>query len=74
VLEVLEGTALRLGHLDYLDFTSRRPGTDSSDLTAHQIDVATRVLRRPMASRAILADEVGLGKTIEADRQGAVPC
>jgi SNF2 family DNA or RNA helicase len=32
----------------------------------HQIDVATRVLRRPMAGRAILADEVGLGKTIEA--------
>lgn len=72
---MLEGTALRLGHLDYLDFTSRRPGTNSSDLTAHQIDVATRVLRRPMAGRAILlADEVGLGKTIEADRQGAVPC
>ena len=32
----------------------------------HQIDVAQRVLRRPMSGRAILADEVGLGKTIEA--------
>ena len=32
----------------------------------HQIDVALRVLRRPMLGRAILADEVGLGKTIEA--------
>jgi len=32
----------------------------------HQIDVAQRVLRRPLAGRAILADEVGLGKTIEA--------
>ena len=32
----------------------------------HQIDVALRVLRRPMCGRAILADEVGLGKTIEA--------
>ena len=32
----------------------------------HQIDVARRVLRRPMSGRAILADEVGLGKTIEA--------
>ena len=32
----------------------------------HQIDVAMRVLRRPMCGRAILADEVGLGKTIEA--------
>jgi len=32
----------------------------------HQIDVALRVLRPPMRGRAILADEVGLGKTIEA--------
>jgi SNF2 family DNA or RNA helicase len=32
----------------------------------HQIDVALRVLRPPMGGRAILADEVGLGKTIEA--------
>ena len=32
----------------------------------HQVDVALRVLRRPMGGRAILADEVGLGKTIEA--------
>lgn len=32
----------------------------------HQIDVALRVLRSPMNGRAILADEVGLGKTIEA--------
>jgi SNF2 family DNA or RNA helicase len=32
----------------------------------HQLDVALRVLRRPMGGRAILADEVGLGKTIEA--------
>src|SRR5260370_5452034 len=31
----------------------------------HQIDVAQRVLR-DMGGRAILADEVGLGKTIEA--------
>jgi SNF2 family DNA or RNA helicase len=32
----------------------------------HQIDVAMRVLRAPMRGRAVLADEVGLGKTIEA--------
>ena len=32
----------------------------------HQIDVALRVLRQPMGGRAILADEFGLGKTIEA--------
>src|SRR5215208_3462935 len=31
----------------------------------HQIDVALRVLRQ-MGGRALLADEVGLGKTIEA--------
>src|SRR5438034_4669721 len=31
----------------------------------HQIDVAQRVLRQ-MAGRAVLADEVGIGKTIEA--------
>lgn len=32
----------------------------------HQIAVARQVLNRPMSGRAILADEVGLGKTIEA--------
>jgi len=32
----------------------------------HQVDVALRALRPPMGGRAILADEVGLGKTIEA--------
>jgi SNF2 family DNA or RNA helicase len=32
----------------------------------HQIRVAQQVLQPPMSGRAILADEVGLGKTIEA--------
>jgi SNF2 family DNA or RNA helicase len=32
----------------------------------HQIKVAEQVLSRPMVGRALLADEVGLGKTIEA--------
>lgn len=32
----------------------------------HQIRVAQQVLKQPMNGRAILADEVGLGKTIEA--------
>ncbi|MEO7998542.1 MAG: SNF2-related protein, partial [Gemmatimonadaceae bacterium] len=32
----------------------------------HQIRVAQQVLQAPMHGRAILADEVGLGKTIEA--------
>lgn len=30
----------------------------------HQIKVAEQVLSRPMLGRAILADEVGLGKTL----------
>jgi SNF2 family DNA or RNA helicase len=50
-----------------------RPGFDSFmclprlrfEPFAHQLDAAARVLRQ-MQGRAILADEVGLGKTIEA--------
>src|SRR2546429_9403737 len=37
----------------------------------HQIDVAQRVLR-DMGGRAILADEVGLGKTIERSEERRV--
>lgn len=36
------------------------------DELPHQIRVAQQVLQPPMSGRAILADEVGLGKTIEA--------
>jgi SNF2 family DNA or RNA helicase len=36
------------------------------DELPHQIRVAFQVLQPPMSGRAILADEVGLGKTIEA--------
>lgn len=36
------------------------------ELTPHQIDAAVFALRNPAADGAILADEVGLGKTIEA--------
>src|SRR5437879_9737924 len=39
--------------------------TNAIKALPHQIDVAQRVLRH-MSGRAILADEVGLGKTIEA--------
>lgn len=36
------------------------------DHMEHQEATAIRVLKRPMQGRAVLADEVGLGKTIEA--------
>jgi SNF2 family DNA or RNA helicase len=36
------------------------------DLTPHQVDAALFAFRSPFSKGAILADEVGLGKTIEA--------
>ena len=36
------------------------------DLTPHQIDAALFAFKSPLSKSAILADEVGLGKTIEA--------
>ena len=36
------------------------------DLNPHQVDAALFALRSPLARGVILADEVGLGKTIEA--------
>src|SRR5207248_4397527 len=36
------------------------------DLTPHQIEAALFAFRSPLSKGAILADEVGLGKTIEA--------
>lgn len=36
------------------------------DLNPHQVDAALFALRSPLTNGAILADEVGLGKTIEA--------
>jgi superfamily II DNA/RNA helicase len=41
------------------------------DLNPHQIDAAAFALRNPLTKGALLADEVGLGKTIEA---GLVLC
>ena len=41
------------------------------DLNPHQIDAAAFALRNPLSKGALLADEVGLGKTIEA---GLVLC
>ncbi|HBJ2611858.1 TPA: hypothetical protein LA742_000258 [Clostridium botulinum] len=36
------------------------------DLNPHQIDAALFALKSPLSNGVILADEVGLGKTIEA--------
>jgi SNF2 family DNA or RNA helicase len=41
------------------------------DLNPHQIDAALFALQSPLSGGALLADEVGLGKTIEA---GIVLC
>src|SRR5688572_29512363 len=38
----------------------------SVDLNPHQLDAALFAFRSPLSRGAILADEVGLGKTIEA--------
>lgn len=35
------------------------------DLNPHQVDAATFALRSPLSKSVLLADEVGLGKTIE---------
>ena len=40
-------------------------------LNPHQVDAALFALRNPLSSGVVLADEVGLGKTIEA---GLVLC
>ena len=36
------------------------------DLNPHQVDAAVFAFRSPFSKGALLADEVGLGKTIEA--------
>jgi hypothetical protein len=38
------------------------------DLNPHQVDAALSAFRSPLSKGIILADEVGLGKTIEACR------
>ena len=45
------------------------PGAVASaqvDLNPHQVDAALFAFNSPLAKGALLADEVGLGKTIEA--------
>ena len=36
------------------------------DLNPHQVDAALFAMKSPLSSGALLADEVGLGKTVEA--------
>jgi len=40
------------------------------DLNPHQVEAALFAFRSPLSKGAILADEVGLGKTIEGLKQG----
>lgn len=57
--------AYELTKLNRDDFT--RVLMDATvDLQPHQIDAAAFALRSPLSSGVLLADEVGLGKTIEA--------
>src|SRR5271168_2466559 len=59
------------------ELTRKRPAADvdrlsmslfnaTVDLNPHQIDAALFALKSPLSKGVILADEVGLGKTIEA--------
>jgi hypothetical protein len=45
---------------------SRAIGSARVDLNPHQVDAALFALRSPLSKGVLLADEVGLGKTIEA--------
>lgn len=59
--------SLLLAHpRDTIDGLSRSIGNSRVDLNPHQIDAALFALRSPYSRGALLADEVGLGKTIEA--------
>ena len=52
--------------LDGIERISRSLFDACVDLNPHQIDAALFALRSPLSNGVILADEVGLGKTIEA--------
>ena len=51
---------------DSIDNLSRSIANARVDLNPHQVDAALFALRSPLSKGVILADEVGLGKTIEA--------
>ena len=49
-----------------IDKLSKAIATARVDLNPHQVDAALFAVRSPLSKGVILADEVGLGKTIEA--------
>lgn len=51
---------------DGVDRLSQSLFDASVDLNPHQIEAALFALRNPLQEGVLLADEVGLGKTIEA--------
>ena len=54
------------GATDTVDNLSRALSNARVDLNPHQVDAALFAVRSPLSKGVILADEVGLGKTIEA--------
>ncbi|TXD34242.1 DEAD/DEAH box helicase [Lujinxingia vulgaris] len=54
------------GSPDSVDGLSRAISNARVDLNPHQVDAALFALKSPLSKGVILADEVGLGKTIEA--------
>ena len=54
------------GAPDSVEHLSRAISNARVDLNPHQVDAALFALRSPLSRGVILADEVGLGKTIEA--------
>ncbi len=61
----------RLGAVGEIDQISSTLFDAKVDLNPHQVDAALFALANPLQQGVILADEVGLGKTIEA---GLVLC
>ena len=57
---------LRSSTEDGIEKISRSLFDAAVDLNPHQIDAALFALKSPLSKGVILADEVGLGKTIEA--------
>ncbi len=55
-----------MGAPDSIESLSRAVSNARVDLNPHQVDAALFALRSPFSMGCILADEVGLGKTIEA--------
>ena len=54
------------GASDSIENLTRSIANARVDLNPHQVDAALFALRSPLSKGALLADEVGLGKTIEA--------